>query len=239
MPEVVACADGQDLVNCVTERFVAHATACYERGQKANVVLTGGRVAASLYANLALALVPLPHVVSIIEWWWGDERFVAARDSDRNEHAAWQLLGEPLGVDPNLWHAMPAADQGLTLEQAAVSYCSELERLENCDHGEVVKFEVVLLGLGEDGHVASLFPGHIWDPSPPVIAVSDSPKPPPLRLTLTPRRLAESQNIWLLASGEAKAPAVASLLAGTRIPAQLLDLDQTTLFADQSALSLS
>jgi 6-phosphogluconolactonase len=143
---------------------------------------------------------------SRVDLWWGDERFVPADDDDRNDKSTLELLREPLGLPAERVHQMPASDGGADLDQAAAAYAEEL--------GSTV-FDICLLGLGPDGHVASLFPGHPSSRAEgTVIAVRDSPKPPPDRLSLTLSVINRSQEVWFVVSGADKAEAAALALTG-------------------------
>ena len=140
------------------------------------------------------------------ELWWGDERFVPADDSDRNDKQALDLLEAPLRLNAGRIHRMPVRDRGMDLDQAAEAYAVELG-------GTVL--DICLLGLGPEGHVASLFPEH---PSSyadgDVIAVRSSPKPPPERISLTLPVINRSREVWFLVSGADKAAAAKMALLG-------------------------
>ncbi len=156
--------------------------------------------------------------------WWGDERFVPADSADRNDQPAFAALFDHVPVDPAKVHRMPAsgAQFGDDAEAAAASYASELAAAAPEGAG-VPTFDLVLLGVGPDGHCASLFPGHpaLQESSASVIAVHDSPKPPPTRLSLTYPALDAANEIWFVASGDGKADAVARAVGGadyTEVP---------------------
>ena len=129
-------------------------------------------------------------------------------DPDRNAKQALDLLAAPLALNPDRVHEMPASDGDLDLDQAAEAYAREL--------GEVA-FDICLLGMGPDGHVASIFPEH---PSAyaegAVIAVRSSPKPPPERISLTLPVINRSQEVWFVVSGSDKAAAAKMALLGAR-----------------------
>jgi 6-phosphogluconolactonase len=144
--------------------------------------------------------------------WWGDERFVAADSADRNDLGALDALIPALPlVEANL-HRMPADDQVIDVENAAEIYATEL--------GDT-RFDICLLGVGPDGHVASLFPGHpAADADGTVTAVRDSPKPPPLRTSLTRSVINASAEVWFTVAGQDKAAAVRWAVLGERpVPA--------------------
>jgi 6-phosphogluconolactonase len=146
-----------------------------------------------------------------VDVWWGDERFVAADDPERNAGQARAAFLDHVGVDPARVHEMPAADAGLPdVEAAATAYGREIRT-----HGSG-SFDVVMLGVGPDGHVASLFPGFAQlDVDDRIaVAVTGSPKPPPQRVSLSYGALNRAREVWFLVSGEGKAAAVARALAG-------------------------
>jgi 6-phosphogluconolactonase len=165
-----------------------------------------------------------------VDLWWGDERFVPAGDPERNETQARAALLDALPLDPARVHPMGASDgpDGDDAEAAAARYAGEL--------GDT-RPDVVMLGVGEDGHVASLFPGH---PAAGAIgvtaAVHDSPKPPPTRITLTMAAIQRAGEVWLIASGEGKAEAVAAALTGADLPAaRATGRDRTLWLLDEAA----
>jgi len=163
--------------------------------------------------------------------WWGDERFLPAGHPDRNDTQARAALLDAIPLNPTRVHPMPASDgpDGDDVEAAAARYADELAGVRS--------FDVLLLGVGEDGHVASLFPGHPdRSGGRPVSAVRDSPKPPPVRLTLTRDAINTAGEVWLLATGEGKAHAVGQALAGTDLPAaSVRGQDRTVWLLDATA----
>jgi 6-phosphogluconolactonase len=154
-----------------------------------------------------------------VDVWWGDERFVPSADKDRNDLQARDALLDSVPVDPARVHPFPSADGPLgdDPETAAERYAAELAaatRPEE-DHGDVPRFDVLILGVGEEGHTASIFPempAGYDDRS--VVAVRGCPKPPPTRLSLTFRAIGAATEVWLVVAGAEKAPAVALALGG-------------------------
>ncbi len=152
---------------------------------------------------------------SRVDFWWGDERFLPAGDPERNETQARAALLDALPVDPARIHAMPASDDGADPEEAAARYAAELARAARPGTAVLPHFDVLMLGVGEDGHVASVFPEHpVHYESRPVSAVRGSPKPPPVRITLTLPAINTAEEVWLVAGGGDKAHAVGMALAG-------------------------
>jgi 6-phosphogluconolactonase len=204
------------------EACVALAAAQRARGE-AQLVITGGGILEHVLA--AIADVPQHETVdwARVHVWWGDERYVPSGSDDRNDRPAAAKLIDRLPFDPAKVHRMPASDAGFArgsgqdsdgLDAAADSYAAELAAAAP-DGAAVPAFDVVLLGLGPDGHCCSLFPNHpgtkVLDKA--VIGVRESPKPPPERLSLTFPTLDAAREVWFIASGEGKADAVAAALA--------------------------
>jgi len=263
VPEVVVYRDGPLLAQAVAARLVTGLTDAFAARGGASVVLTGGGIGTKVLAELAAApardAIDWPH----LDIWWGDERFVPAGDPDRNETGARAALLDHVGVDPARVRAMPGPDgpDGDDPEAAAARYASWLADAARADaaradaaragaaladtgrpggHGPVPSFDVLMLGIGPEGHVASLFPGRpALGDSRPVVAVRDSPKPPPTRLSLTLPSLQAAREVWILASGEEKADAVALALTGDGpegpVPAAGARGRQRTLFLLDSA----
>ena len=202
--------DGPDeLATAVAGELLHRLAAAQLRGDVPHIGLTGGGIAERIHRELG---AQGPH--SGVDWgrvvvWWGDERYVAADSPERNARQARAEFLDVVGVPPENIHEAPATGSGLSLTEAAAAYAEEIR-----EHGAGA-FEVLMLGIGPDGHVASLFPGHpgVDAVDAITVAVPDSPKPPPERISLTLEALNRSRSIWFVASGESKAEAVARALA--------------------------
>jgi 6-phosphogluconolactonase len=219
-PEVVVEPDAERLARAAAEALVARLAAAQAVHGTASVVLTGGGVGTAVLEQVArLAAEPVRETVdwSAVDVWWGDERFVPGDDDERNEKAARLALLDVVGVPAERVHAMPPSDGGFgEPEDAAAWYAAELAAAAP-GAGALPRFDVLLLGMGPEGHVASIFPDSpaVRDERP-VVAVRDCPKPPPTRVSLGFPAINAAEEVWLLVSGEAKAPAVAAALsAGT------------------------
>ena len=177
----------------------------------AHVVVTGGSL--GIAALVAVAENPAKTSVnwSQVHFWWGDERFVASDSADRNVLQAEPLLAalDELGLDRGTVHAMGASDQYESAEQAAVAY-TQLLAQEAPEGSASPVFDVLMLGMGPDSHVASLFPNHTRSDELGAIAVHDSPKPPPHRVSLTMGTINTAREVWLIVAGADKAPALAA-----------------------------
>ncbi|WP_328467310.1 6-phosphogluconolactonase [Actinoplanes sp. NBC_00393] len=213
---VVVVPDADILASTVAARLSIKILDAQAVHGSASVVLTGGRVA----AKVLRAVRELPASAAIdwsrVDLWWGDERFLPSGDPDRNETQAREALLDKLPLDPARVHAMPASDgpDGEDAVAAAARYADELGT-------PLPRFDVLMLGVGEDGHVASLFPEHpVLQESGATAAVHDSPKPPPTRVTLTLSTIQSAEEVWLIAAGPDKAAPIGTVLAGGSLPAR-------------------
>lgn len=219
-PEVVVEVSAQALADNTAGRVLATLGAALRVRPEAHLVITGGGILEQVLEALAK-----PVERDTIEWdrvhvWWGDERFVPAGSDERNDVPAYARLFDHVDVDPAKMHVMPPSDAGYPdAEAAAEAYAESLAAAvppERRPDSDVPAFDLVLLGVGPDGHCASLFPEHpgayVEDQS--VIAVYNSPKPPPTRLSMTFPTLDAANEVWFVASGDGKAQAVAMALSG-------------------------
>jgi 6-phosphogluconolactonase len=216
-PMVVVHHDKTLLADSAAARLVmAIVDAQSSRGQ-ADVVLTGGSMGWAV-------LVSLGHspAKDAIDWrrlnvWWSDERFLPAGDPGRNETQARQALLDAVPLDPARVHPMPASDgpDGADVDAAAARYARELAAAAPAGH-DVPEFDVLMLGVGPDAHVASLFPEHpaLHERDASAIGVRGAPKPPPLRVSMTFPSLSAARDVWFLVSGADKAGAVGLALSG-------------------------
>jgi 6-phosphogluconolactonase len=211
-PKVEVRADAADLATFVARRLLKRLARIQAHGRVPAIALTGGTIADQVHREVARLHADSGAVDwSLVDVWWGDERYVPAADPERNAGQARSAFLDQVGVDPARVHEMPASDAGHPdVEAAAAAYEEEVRT-----HGTGA-FDVVMLGVGPDGHVASLFPGYpqLDVDDRVAVAVTDSPKPPPERISLTYGALNHTHEVWFLASGEAKADAVARALAG-------------------------
>jgi 6-phosphogluconolactonase len=223
-PDIVVEPDAEHLARAVGQALVARLAAAQAVHGTASVVLTGGGIGIAVLEQVAaLAAEPEREVVdwTAVEFWWGDERFVPAGDDERNEKAARTALLDRVGVPAERVHAMPPSDGAFATPEDAAAWYAEQLAAAATDGGPLPRFDVLLLGIGPEGHTASIFPG-----SPaarderPVLAVHDCPKPPPTRVSLGFPAINSAEEIWLVVSGEGKADAVARGVAGAE-PADL------------------
>ncbi|WP_236826703.1 MULTISPECIES: 6-phosphogluconolactonase [unclassified Blastococcus] len=214
--DVVIEPDADRLARSVAEALVARLAAAQAVHGTASVVLTGGGIGIAVLERVAgLAAEPVRETVdwTAVDVWWGDERFVPAGDAERNEGQARTALLDRVGVPAERVHAMPATDSGASPEEAAEAYLAELRA--HAGGAGLPRFDVLLLGMGPEGHTASIFPGSpaVRDERP-VVAVRDCPKPPPTRISLGYPAINSAEEVWVLVTGEGKAEAVAAALGG-------------------------
>lgn len=230
-----------DLAVAVAGELVHRIVEAQADGRVPHLALTGGSVADAVHRELT-RLTDESEIGQEVNWsgvvfWWGDERFVEPASPDRNERQAREAFLDQVDVDPANVHPMPSTESADSAEAGAAAYADELRT-----HGSGT-FEVVMLGLGPDAHIASLFPGFPQvDASEIAVAVHDSPKPPPDRISLTLPCLNRARSVWFVVSGEEKADAVALALAdGTDVhdaPAAGVSGELETIwFLDRAAAS--
>ncbi|MEU9889275.1 6-phosphogluconolactonase [Sphaerisporangium sp. NPDC051017] len=216
VPTVLVHRDADVLAKAVAARLITGLADAVAAQGSAHLVLTGGTIGiaslAEVAANPAHDAVEWPR----LDIWWGDERFLPTGDAERNETGARRALLDHVDADPQRVHPIPGPDSGLTAEESADLYAEELRKASRPeDHGPVPSFDILMLGLGPDSHVASLFPEMpaLYDERP-VVAVHGAPKPPPTRISMTLPTIQAAREVWVVAAGEEKAGAVRLALQG-------------------------
>jgi len=199
--------DDASLVANALARVMAAARDAVAQHGAFDVVLAGGNTPRKLYRALRNADADW----SRLHVWFGDERCAPPGDSERNSRMARGEWLDHVAIPAANVHAIPAESGA---REAAVLYARELRSID--------AFDLVLLGLGEDGHTASLFPGHDWGvhaDSPDAMAVFKAPKPPPERVSLSAQRLSNARHAMFLVEGAGKRDAIAAWQRGDAIPA--------------------
>ncbi|MGA8987177.1 6-phosphogluconolactonase [Aeromicrobium sp.] len=222
--------DAPALAEAIAERLSGRIALIQAQGRRPRIVLTGGTIAMEAYRLVENELIDWAQV----DFYWGDERFVPAGHADRNDQQAREAFLERLGVPAEGIHAIPAHGCDLSTAEAADEYASTLP---------AEPFDLVLLGVGPDGHVASLFPGfaQLHETHRRAVEVFDSPKPPPVRISLTFPAINHSDAVWFLVAGGEKAAAVARALGNGSVedtPARgAHGLTETVWLLDEAAAS--
>lgn len=174
-----------------------------------SVALTGGGVGIATLREVAASAARDAVDWRSVEIFWGDERFVPADSEERNDKQAREALLDELNLNPALVHAMAASDGqfGDDPDAAAAAYAALLDAR--------LPLDLVLLGMGGEGHIASIFPeSPALEAAGSAVAVRNCPKPPPTRVSVTLPVIRAATEVWLLVAGEEKAEAVGKALSG-------------------------
>lgn len=240
---VVVEPDAGSLATAVAGRLLGRLADAQDARGRASLVLTGGGIGIAVLRAVRAAAPHARVAWDRVDLWWGDERYVPAADPQRNDLQAHEALLDDLGLTRAQVHPMPAADGpfGADVDRAAADYAEQL-RAAAPTGALVPEFDVLLLGMGPEGHTASIFPD-----SPaavdarPCFAVRDCPKPPPTRVSLGFTAINSAREVWVVVTGAAKAPALRQALAGaarTDLPvAGVGGREQTLWLLDASAAS--
>jgi 6-phosphogluconolactonase len=237
--EVVVLHGQQALADEAARRCVALAAAAHRGGRRFTIALSGGSTPRALYERLAR-----PPYSGDIDWsnvyvFWGDERLVAPDDPESNFRMARETLLAHVPIPAANIYPIPTV--GGTAEDAARAYA---ETVAAVVEGQPPRFELILLGMGPDGHTASIFPGHPEAAAPAselVVAVHGSPKPPPARVSFTYKLINAAENVLFLVAGADKAATLHDVRRGpvdrARLPAQGVRPEQGKLvwLVDQAA----
>lgn len=230
-PEVIRYDSGSALATDVAKRFLALVGDLQGTGRRPQIALTGGTIAREIYAQIARQAPSAEVDWTEVDFWWGDERFVVADSPDRNALEARDAFLADVGA--TRVHEMPTSNSACSVDEGARAYEAQIRMSEGG------QFDLVLLSMGPDGHVASLFPGSPQADATNRIAVgvTGSPKPPPERITLTFEALNRSARVWLFAAdsgaGGSKEESFSRAMAGDpEIPAtRVQGALETTWFA--------
>lgn len=229
---VLVHPDAGSLAASVAARFLTKVVDLLDERETIDVCLTGGSTGIAVLA--AVGANPAREGIdwSRVRFWWGDERYLPRGHADRNEAQAHAALFDLVDLPVENLHPFAAPGEHASIQDAAAAYAAEL--------GDTV-FDVIFLGVGPDGHVASLFPDHasVRETSATVVAETDSPKPPPERLSLTLPVINRSERVWLVLAGADKAGALGLALAGANVAsvpvAGVQGRRRTVFFVDQDA----
>jgi 6-phosphogluconolactonase len=235
---VVVHADKQVLADSTAARLLTTLHEVLAEYGGATVVLTGGSMGEAVLAAVSASPARDSLDWSVVHFWWGDERWLPRGDAERNETQARAALLDALvaahDLDGSTIHPFPASDDGIDLDAAAEVYAAEL-RSFGLKGAPYPPLDIVFLGVGPDGHIASLFPekSGIRETERTVVAVRNSPKPPPERVSLTLPVINSSHRAWIVMAGSDKASALGLTLAGAskdQVPAAGVDARDSTLF---------
>ena len=214
---VVVHPDKQALADGSAARLITAVLDVQNSKDVVHVVLTGGSMGSEILRSVAACAARGAVDWNRVHLWWGDERCLPEGDDERNEKQCLEALRAGVDVPEANIHAVAPTDTpaGETAEKAAEDYAAQLAA-HAPDGAAAPEFDVLILGVGPDGHVASLFPGHPAQLTTGrvAVAVHDSPKPPPDRVSLTFECLNHSSRVWFLVAGADKAGAVRDGVTG-------------------------
>ena len=195
-------ADAHELAEEVTSQILlAIENGLLARGEF-HLVLTGGTLGVQISQLLVGAFNSAPELYAGLHIWWSDERFVESASLERNAFPFHKTV-----LNTNIIiHEGLASDVAKDIEEAVADYALALENVD---------IDLNILGLGPDGHVASLFPGVAdIDDTRSVFAITNSPKPPSARISFTMKTINSAAEVWIVAAGESKADAVTKVIEG-------------------------
>ncbi len=232
--------DKATLAGAVAARFLTKTIDVIESEGDAHVVLTGGTMGIAVLAAINASPARDSLDWSRVTFWWGDERWLPRDDPERNERQAREALLDHLSIDESQVHAFPAVGDYPDVDAAAAAYARELEAAAP-EGARYPRFDITFLGVGPDGHIASLFPGSdgIREREATVIGVRNAPKPPPERLSLTLPVINSSQRLFMVLAGADKASVLGLALADASVEevpvAGVQGIRRTVFFVDQEA----
>ncbi len=226
-PQVVVYPNAELLAAATAARLVTRLVDAQAARDSASLVLTGGGTGIAVLDQLRATPARDAIDWARVDLYWGDERFLPAGHPERNETQARAALLDHVPIPAARIHAMAPSDGefGDDPEAAAAAYAEMLARAARPeDHGPVPNFDVMLLGVGGEGHTASIFPASpaVYETDRTVVAVHGCPKPPPTRISLTLPTIRRAAEVWLMTTGPTKAAAVAMAVGGAgeiQIPA--------------------
>ncbi|WP_018686117.1 6-phosphogluconolactonase [Actinokineospora enzanensis] len=227
-PMVVVYRDAALVASATAARLITAVTDLQAARRPVSIALTGGRTGTAVLEQIRASPAGAAVDWSTVDFYWGDERFLPGGDPERNETQARAALLDHIPVTESRVHPIPASDGefGDDPDAAAKAYADRIAG---------VTLDILLAGVGEEGHTLSVFPDSpaVHDSRATVIAVRDCPKPPPTRVSLTLAAARKATQTWLITAGESKAEAVTAALsdaAETDIPAAGLRGRQATLW---------
>jgi 6-phosphogluconolactonase len=218
-PDIAVHRNPAVLAAAAAARLITKLVDLQAAGVVPKIVLTGGGTGIAVLEQVRTTVARDAVDWGAVEFYWGDERFLPPGHRDRNEVQAREALLDHLPVDPAKVFAM-GADLGTGpagAEAAAEEYARVLAAAARPeDHGPVPSFDVLMLGMGGEGHTASVFPHSpaVYETERSVVAVHGCPKPPPTRISLTLPAIRQAAEVWIMTTGEEKAGAVKLALSG-------------------------
>ncbi|MGA2028559.1 MAG: 6-phosphogluconolactonase [Verrucomicrobiota bacterium] len=232
--ELISFANADELAARAASAWLDEIAAANHAAKPHCVALSGGRIALKFFTSVVAQTKARAISLGLVHFFWADERCVPPDDAESNFRAAHELLFAPLRINDAQIHRIHGEDSPeIAAQKATMDICHVAPKNSA---GQPV-LDLIFLGMGEDGHVASLFPGKMEGKMPADIfcAVNNSPKPPPNRVTLSYAAIAAAKNVWVLASGAGKETALRESLfpdGKTPLARVIQSRLQTKIFSD-------
>jgi 6-phosphogluconolactonase len=211
--ELISFASADELARATASAWLDEIEAANRAGKLYCVALSGGRITLKFFAFVIEQAKIRSVSFERVHFFWADERCVPPSDAESNFRAAHELLFTPLKIAAAQIHRIQGE---LPPDKAAELATAEIQRVIPA------ALDLIFLGMGEDGHIASLFPGatdEIVNCAAPFLVVNNSPKPPPTRISLSYKAIAAAGQVWVMASGAGKQGALhESLMPGGKTP---------------------
>jgi 6-phosphogluconolactonase len=213
--ELISFASANELAARAASAWLDEIESAKRAGKMHCVALSGGRITQKFFAATVEQAKARAVSFERVHFFWADERCVPPTDPESNFKLANDLLFAPLKIPANQIHRIRGEDS----PQAAAKLAKEeLRRIARAEKSGQPALDLIFLGMGEDGHVASLFPGappEVLNCAVPFLAIENSPKPPPRRISLSYAAITAARQVWVLVSGAGKEAALReSLLPG-------------------------
>jgi len=233
--ELIPFASADELASRVASLWLDEIESASRAGKTHCVALSGGRIAQKFFAATVEQAKTRAISFERVHFFWADERCVPPNDPESNFKLANELLFAPLKIPANQMHRIRGEDSPKVAVKLAEE---ELRRVLSLRADNQSALDLIFLGMGEDGHVASLFPGaspEILNCASPFLAIENSPKPPPRRISLSYAAIAAAKQVWVLVSGAGKEAALReSLRPGGQTPLArvIQSRSRTKIFSD-------
>ena len=233
--ELISFATADELASRAASAWLDEIEAANRAGKSHCVALSGGRITQKFFAATVEQAKARAASFRRVQFFWADERCVPPDDPESNFKLANELLFAPLKIPASQIHRIHGEDSP---QAAAKSAEEELRRVLSLKSGNQPALDLIFLGMGEDGHVASLFPDaapEIVNGTVPYLFIENSPKPPPERITLSYAAITTARQVWVLVSGAGKAVALRESLRSkgrTPLARVMLTRSKTKIFSD-------
>jgi 6-phosphogluconolactonase len=234
--ELISFATDDELAARAASAWLDEIVAANHAAKPHYVALSGGRIALKFFTSVVAQTKAREISLGLVHFFWADERCVPPDDAESNFRATHELLFAPLRINDAQIHRIHGENSP---EIAAQKATMDISHVAPKNSGGQPVLDLIFLGMGEDGHVASLFPGKMEGTMRGEIfcAVTNSPKPPPNRVTLSYAAIAAAKNVWVLASGSGKETALSESLfpdGKTSLARVIQSRPQTKIFTDFS-----